>query len=313
VISNPLSGGNRRGLAAIHRILRDRPEIPHCEARSAQDVREVLADFARRGVELVAVNSGDGTIQAVMTALFSRRPFPEPPLLALLNGGTTNMTHQDLGLSGPAAGALERLVAWAHHGNGSAVVRQRTVMRVDNPLHPEPLYGFFLGAACIHKGIRFFHAHVRKLGLSGDPAHLLIMARFLAALARRDDRLVAPVAADIRADLQPLGAQDYLAILVTTLDRLILGLRPFWQCGTAPLRLTAIGARPARLHRALPALVMGRACPQASRKNGYFSGAAHRISLSLDGGFALDGELYTALRRHPIGVSGGGAASFLRL
>ena len=145
-----MSGGNRRGLAAIHRILRDRPEIPHREARSAQDVREVLEDFARRGVELVAVNSGDGTIQAVMTALFSRRPFPEPPLLALLNGGTTNMTHQDLGMRGPAAGALERLIAWARHGDGSAVIRQRTVMRVDNPLHPEPLYGFFLGAACIH-------------------------------------------------------------------------------------------------------------------------------------------------------------------
>ncbi|MCK7514404.1 MAG: hypothetical protein MZV70_67235 [Desulfobacterales bacterium] len=53
------------------------------------------------------------------------------------------------------------------------------------------------------------------------------MARFLWALARREDALVAP-----RVRRHPRGpagrrASDYLLLLVTTLDRLIMGLRPF--------------------------------------------------------------------------------------
>jgi hypothetical protein len=315
VISNPLSGGNRRGgYDAVRNVLRGAPHIPHREVSGGPDVRAALEDFDRRGVDLVAVNSGDGTVQAVMTALQTRRSGADMPLLALLSGGTTNMTHQDLGLRGPAAGALKRLIGWAQHGEGRAALTARALLRVENPAHPEPLYGFFMGAACIYKGIRFFHSHVRRLGLAGDPAHVMILARFLAALARRDDALVRPVAAAIRMEQRMLAARDFLLILVTTLDRLILGLRPFWRRGPAPLRLTAVGDRPARLGRALPALVFGRAVAEASAANGYFNETARRIELDMDGGFALDGELYTADRRRgPVVLSDGGTAHFVRV
>lgn len=315
VISNPLSGGNRRGMDDLRRLLSGRPHVLHREVRDEEGVRDALADFAGRGVNLVAVNSGDGTVQAVATALLAEAIYPAPPLLALLRGGTTNMTHQDLGLPGPPARALARLIAWADHGEGAAGIRFRTVLRVENPLDPRPRFGFFLGAACIHRGIRFFHAHIRTRGLTGDPAHLLILLRFLAALLRRDDRLAAPVAAGIRLDRKPLPSPaEYLLILVTTLDRLILGFRPFWRAGDQPLRLTAVRRRPRRLHRAAPALVRGRDVSAASPENGYFSGSGRRIELGLDGGYALDGELYNACaRRGPVVIRDGGRLAFVRL
>jgi hypothetical protein len=152
------------------------------------------------------------------------------------------------------------------------------------------------------------------MGLSGDPAHLMILARFLLALARRDDALVAPVPARIRADRCGLGSGDYLLLLVTTLERLILGLRPFWSRGSGPLRLTAVSARPRGLLRALPALVRGRRNSHATPDNGYLSRCADEIQLALDGGFAVDGELFPAdPRSGPVLVQNGGFADFLLL
>ena len=315
VISNPLSGSNkRRGLSAVRHFLAERPGILHREVRSAAEVAVVLRDFACADVNLIAVNSGDGTVQAVLTSLFAEQLFRPLPLLALLCGGTTNMTSKDLGLTGPRLGALRRLIAWAHHGDGDAMILRRAVLKVENSSHPEPLYGMFFGAGCIFQGIQFFHSRVHKLGLSGDPAHLLIFARFLLGLARREDALVAPVSAAIRADRADIAEGDYLLMMISTLDRLILGLRPFWAQGDSPLHLTAVSAGFRHLLRALPALAKGHRNRYASSENGYVSVNAREIRLDLDGGFAIDGELFRAERkRGPLVIQEAGPADFLRL
>jgi hypothetical protein len=315
VISNPLSGGNRRrGLGAVYRCLQNHPEVPHREVRTAEDVRSVLTEFGRMDINLVAVNSGDGTVQAVLTSLFVDRPFRLPPLLALLSGGTTNMTHKELGLTGSREDALQRLMAWVHHGDGSALIRRRNVLRVQPSSDSRPVYGMFLGAACIYKGIQFFHSRVQQLGLRGDSAHLLIIGRFLMALARRDDALVAPLTVGIRADGCSFQKRNCLVLLVTTLDRLILGLRPFWHGAGGPLRLTAVDARPRRLIRALPALINGRPGCGPPPGDGYLSCSARDIRLEMKGGFAVDGEVFNAdTRSGPVRVEDGGEADFLRL
>ncbi len=129
MISNPLSGRNRRrGLKGIRRLLLDHPDVLHHEVRTPEEVRQALDRLAVEDVNLVVVNSGDGTIQAVLTLLFSGTCFRSMPLLALLSGGTTNMTHQDLGLPGSGVDALGRLLNWVHHGEGEARVWRRSVL-----------------------------------------------------------------------------------------------------------------------------------------------------------------------------------------
>lgn len=315
VISNPLSGGNKGGrIRAVRSCLQGYPGIPHREVRTVADLRAALDEFAGRGVNLMIVNSGDGTVQAALTLLFNRRPFPTPPLLALVSGGTTNMTHHDLGLPGDHVRALRRLLNWACHGEGEARVRRRTVLRVRRPNDSEPVYGFFFGAACIFKAIQFFHSSVHRMGLSGDPAHLLIMARFLWGVFRRHDALVAPVSAAIRTEHVVVPRRDYLLLMITTLERVIMGLRPFWAETGGPLRLTAVRARPRGLVRVFPSLIRGRVVPLATPENGYFSCAAGDVHLHMSGGYAVDGELFSAdSRLGPVQVQDGGAADFLRL
>jgi diacylglycerol kinase (ATP) len=315
VISNPRSGGNKGGrIRDVRRCLQGYPDIPHREVRTVAELRAALDDFAAREVNLVVVNSGDGTVQGALTILFNRRPFRTPPLLALVSGGTTNMTHHDLGLPGDHVRALSRLLNWVCHGEGEARIRRRTVLRVRRPNDPEPVYGFFFGAACIFKGIQFFHASVHRMGLSGDAAHLLILSRFLWGLFRRHDALVAPVSAAIRTEHGAVPRRDYLMLLITTLDRLIMGVRPFWADTGGRLRLTAVGARPRGLLRALPALIRGRAIPHAVPENGYLSCAAGDVRIDMSGGFAVDGELFSVdPGLGPVRVQDGGTADFLRL
>ncbi len=315
VISNPLSGANRRrGLASIHRLLAQNPGIHYREVCTAADVASVLREFARADVDTVAINSGDGTVQAALTSLFVDRPFASFPLLALLPGGTTNMTSHDLGIAGSRLSGLQRLVRWVRHADGDAEILRRPVLRVDNSSHPGPLYGMFIGAAGIYNGIRFFHSRVSRLGLGWGPSHLFICLRFLLALVRRDDALVAPVSMSIQTDRGEVASRGYWMMLITTLQRLMLGMRPFWNCDGSPLQLTALGARPRHLFRALPTLLQGRPSRWAALANGYLSLPAHEIRLFLSGGFAIDGELFRAdTAQGPLVIREGGRVEFLRI
>jgi diacylglycerol kinase (ATP) len=92
VVINPLSGGNRNGLEDVRSVISAHPQVIHCDVQTPDDVQVALAQFARQKVNLLAVNGGDGTVQAVLTAIFQHQPFEEPPLLAVLQSGTTSMT-----------------------------------------------------------------------------------------------------------------------------------------------------------------------------------------------------------------------------
>ena len=100
LISNPGSQRNRRGLQEIRQVLAGNPDIVHVTTEARGELDEVLADFARRGVDLLLINGGDGTVQTVLTRLLEKRPFETPPYLAILPRGMANTTAADVGLRG---------------------------------------------------------------------------------------------------------------------------------------------------------------------------------------------------------------------
>ena len=65
---------------------------------------------------------------------------------------------------------------------------------------------------------------------------------------------------------------------------------------------------------ALPALLRGRRSHVGTNENGFYSHNAHEIKLFLDGGFTLDGQLYTPENQEkPTVVRYGGTANFIRI
>lgn len=312
VINNPLSGGNRTGMGEIRKILAESPEAVHSDVRTPREAARALAEFARRDVDVVAINGGDGTVHAVLSVLFHRQPFERPPLLAVLRAGTTSMIAGDVGLRGPGAQALRRLLSWAR-GAGDAVIRPRPVLRVQ-AADREPLYGMFFGAGAIHQGIQYYHGKMHPLGLRREVGQGITLARFLLAAASGKSGYISPEPVAVGLDDGAPERRDFLLLLVTTLRRLVLGLRPYLDTGPGALHYTAVDARPRHLLRVVPFLFRGRESRHGTPENGYESRNVREARLELAGGFTLDGQLYTPeAGSGPLTVRDGGRATFLQL
>ena len=316
-VTNPESGRNRRHLAEVRALLSARPDVVHREARGQRAVSEALREMGADPPDLLAVNGGDGTVAAVLTALLLERPFPRLPLLALLRGGTTNMTAGDVGASEALLPSLRRLLDPSGELEGTVV--ERPVLRVDVSPEGPTQFGMFFGTGAIVRGIEFCHRRVHSRGLRDSLAPALCTLRVLWAMARGDERYAAPRPTTVTGRVGEGRAgggeeeQDYLLVLASSLERLFAGLRPYWGDADGAFYHSRLRARPGHALRTLPPLFWGRAGRFATPGHGYYSGKLDSLSLEMDGPVTVDGEVYQASRRAgPVRVSVGGRVGFLR-
>ena len=250
-------------------------------------------------------------MQATLTSLLRQRPFESLPLLAILAAGTTNMNAGDVGITGSPSRALRKLLVWADTRSRKATVQKRAILRVEQMAENGPLYGMFFGVVGVVQGTRFFHNHVRTKGLPGEFGPSMALVRLLYDLVRGRHHYVQPERITVELDGQAAQQRETLLILVSTLERLMLGLRPFWGTGRAPLHYTEVDANPMHLLGVLPALLRGRRHPRLTVENGYFSKNVNRLRVFTRGGFALDGEIYPSNASEPIVLNDGGPISFV--
>jgi len=309
VLTNPRSGANKKGLGEILSVLDKWPDVLHREASTPEDMTEVLHFFARNSVELVVINGGDGTIHAVLTAIGRDEIFARPPLFSLLCAGTTSMLPLDVGIAGSPAVALSRILKWAESPDESLTILSRTVLKVSRAAQ-QPLLGMFFGAGAICQGIKTFHSGVNPMGWRGELMPGLTLLRMLLAIFFNDHAKVPPVLTKPSFDGCAQEEKLNLVVLITTLDRLFLGMRPYWGDEDGPLRYTAIEAKPKCLLRALPSLFRGRKSRYVKPSNGYSSLNAHEVQLEMAGDFTLDGELY-AVGEGGVTISSAGPFMFL--
>jgi hypothetical protein len=283
------------------------------DVQTPGEVLNALLNFARKEVDVVAVNGGDGTVQAVLTALFHNQPFNKLPLLVILQSGTTSMIAGDIGFRGSRVKVLQKLFHWVHAGEGNPRITTRPVLQVSIP-NREPLYGMFFGAAGIYQGIQYCRRKMHTKGLKGELGPGLTLLRFLWSVACKRGDVIPAAPIGVKIDHHPKSQLDYLVLFVSTLERLFLGLNPFWGNGDDPLHYTAVTAGPQHLLRALPGAVRGRKNRWLTPEMGYVSHNANEICLYLDTGFTLDGQMYASnTRLEPVIVRYGGRAAFLRL
>jgi hypothetical protein len=311
LLSNRQSGRNRQHFGKLRKVLADYPEVIHCETATPAELVKALQHLAQRDVQVLIINGGDGTVQLTLTALLQQPCFPVPPMLAILPSGTTNMTAGDVGLQGSPQRALGKLLAWSRHPQNPVSLIHRHVLRVQTA--DASLFGMFFGAGAIIRGIELCHQRLYTLGLRNEWAPGLATLRILAAIARRDPAYIAPVPVGVSLDQQALApSQDYLVVLVSTLDRLFLGLRPYWGRESGALFYTAITANPKRALGALPPLLWGRPNRFGTPQNGYHSHNVNDVQLKLDSRFTLDGELYSS-QNGSVRISPGEQLSFIRV
>ncbi len=320
MISNPASRGNRKYLAKIEALLAKHAAIRHRKTANSAAIRPTLKEFADQSVNVVAINGGDGTVAAVLAQLLENSPFEQPPRVLVLPGGTANMTAGDVGLSGNLLRAVTRLVAWAQGKQHNCQLLQRSVLRVQTDSQQPASYGMFMGAGIIMQGTDYAHKEIHSRGLGDQLSLGLGLVRTVWGWLWHDPKFYQPLQLGFSLDCaldDAAEAVDHATILllVSTLHRLFLGIRPYWGQQPGTLRLTAIRDPAEHLLRALPAVLRGRPNRFVSPQAGYLShNAQQHIKLYLDGSYNLDGEIFHARRAAgPVIISNGGEITFIKL
>jgi len=313
LISNPRSQRNRRGLDDLRAASAGVPDLLHREVEGEESLARILEEFAAREVGLLVVNGGDGTVQRTLTELLEKRPFERLPSVAILPRGMANMTAGDIGLRGRSTAAFRRLLERARTGNVGPSLVRRSILRVENVRDQPPQRCLFFGAAAVYDAIELCCRKVYARGLKGNLGMgLTLTGLLLSSLLGRSDGVLRGHEISVAIDGQPAVPAKRLLVLATTLERMILSSRPFWNQGAGPIRFTTVAHPPRHLIRSAPKVLYGWRRATLSAEH-YASCGAERIALRLDGAFTLDGEFFEPDPDQPILLSARDELSFVRL
>ncbi len=318
VISNPGSQKNKAGLGELRALLDGAPDVDHVVLGTIADLPEILRGFAARDVGVLAVAGGDGTVQAVLTELYGRRPFAQLPRLVVVPRGMTNMIAADVGLRRRGLKGLHRLIAADAETLERACVTRR-ILKLENALDRPPQYGMFFGGAGITRAIEACRRKVHPYKLEAETAAAVTLAGLLGSwLLRRgsgrrgEDSIFYGDRVALTLDGGERETMESLLILATTLDRLILGSRPFWGPDGGHLRFTSIAYPPRGMLRYAWRVLYGAAERRLPAET-YRSWSANRVALAMDCPFTLDGEIFEPAPGKEVILTAADEARFVRI
>ena len=313
VLNNVRAGRNPRRAARVRAFLQAHPEVSQVETENGEHVAEALLLLARKGVELLAVNGGDGTLQRTLSEILGTGCFPQPPLIAPLRGGRTNMNALDIGSQHNPVTALESLLHAARNGGVQERLVDRAVLRVEfddgSPAH----YGMCMGVGLVCRAIELTHSlfpEGRAQGVFG--ASVVIGTLIARLMSGSRDGILQPDAMRIRLDGQPLQPENFLLVFATTLERLFLKIRPFWGQEPADVRVTAIAGGIRCPLRVVPGILYGRPPASITPEAGYTSRNVNEVELRLDCGLVLDGEMFAPQLGRVVRISADRRVRFVR-
>lgn len=293
LLNNLRAGRSDAQVSRLLSFLKGYPDVLSVETDQAGAVPEALAELARNGVELLAVNGGDGTLQHALTEILGGHAFEDRiPLIAPLRGGRTNMSAMDLGAQRDPRKGLAAIIEAVKQGTLETRLVPRRALRVEHNRRGDALYGMFFGGGIVYRGIELTHRCFPQGKSQGVFGATVVTASLLARTALGDrDGIMTPNKAEILLDGEPVPQGEFALLISTTLGRLFARMRPFWGTGPGGVRFTAMASGAHRMATAFPGILRGRPAAFVTPENGYTSRNVKCADLRLDCGFTVDGEL----------------------
>ncbi|MEN3976663.1 diacylglycerol kinase family protein [Emcibacter sp. SYSU 3D8] len=312
IVSNPGSTRMNKMLHDFRQVVGGFSGVAYRELSSIDDMEHILRDFAAQGVRLVILSGGDGTLQLGVTALMNHGIFDEPPVICILPGGRTNMVAEALGMHGTPSECLRDVI------EGALGDRLKTValpfIRLQVTPGSAPVYGAFFGAATVVRGIEFTRRVIYPLGMPNFLAHSLAIVWLLAMAAWPFKSARSPMRREPMhvnfGDSTP-EPKAYMIVLVTTLNRLILGLSAASAVGEGALRYTSIEYTVSAAARAAWTFLFGR--PSSKLVRGLVRRRMHGVEIRTPSPVTLDGEFFVPDPAHPVKLEATPPFTFVRL
>ncbi|WP_301750884.1 diacylglycerol kinase family protein [uncultured Erythrobacter sp.] len=271
------------------------PHVHIAQPRERGQLPLALAEFAAKGIDLLVINGGDGTVRDVLTCgqtIFG----DEWPAIAVLPKGKTNALTVDLGV--PDDWTLQDAIDALDHGS-RVWRRPMAVSRMEEP--GSRVAGFILGAGAFSKATQAGQS-AHKLGAFDS---MVVAVTGLWALAqslfagrsnpwRKGARMqIGLGTSDAPMEHSGQGDPEMRQLLfASTLERLPAGIKPFGALKSG-LKLVAVDQISRRTTALVPLILLGKV-RGSLRDRGIHQLAATQFSLSIDDQFILDGEAFPA-------------------
>ena len=287
LITNPRARTNQKDPARMRRLgyLLGSRGVPEATG-SLDDLYRVAEEFRSAGIDILAINGGDGTIGCTVTAfikVYEAAGTLLPPV-AILRGGTMNTTANSLGIKG-APGRLLFEVLDRYHNREPFAVYEREVLKVGDD------YGFIFGNGVIHNFLKVYYGTGRpspgvaaKVLLRGI-ASAFVGGPFAARLTKR-------FRAHVTADGQEWAVSDFMSVAAAVVEQIGLGFTPFYRCNERPGAFAILGIHTGALGfvTELPRVWRGR----PMRRDKVIDAVVSEVVLESDGGleYTIDGDTY---------------------
>jgi diacylglycerol kinase (ATP) len=289
IITNPNSKANKRRPSRGKLLGYIVGQFGNLEiTNSVDDIERVARLFLDQGIDILAINGGDGTISRTLTAfirVYQSKPLPK---VLVLRGGTMNMLADNLGIRGTPEEILVRMLEC------ESGLRPKTYQSIAT-LSVGGQYGFLFGNGFVARYLERFYKN--KTGPLG--ALLLVATIYLQWLFQRPQ--YKEMVRDETYRLLFNGHESHadhksVAMMISSVERMPLGLRLFpyaWRqpgqfqffslsipAGQLPLRL------PLAILRNAPGYFLGKWTKMASSAVISATSGAQK--------YTLDGELFDA-------------------
>lgn len=307
LLFNPLSGRIRKRKKVIKHALVEIPGVIIREATNVSEFNATVSDFLLTGVDLLVIAGGDGTVQAVLNHLFTVHPLENWPILAVIPGGTTNMTALDLVNYDVPEDAARRLSQYLLTRTLPSLLR-RHVLCIEQTGSAK-VYGMFFGVGIIARAVIFSRSGIKQMGITGEIYSGLIVLFYLAGLflGRRKGSWAPARVTTIKVGGKTCNG-SHLFLFASVLDRLLFNMRPYWGEEQEPFHVTFI--KQLRIKDVMR-MIVGRGAV-LKEHNGYHSHNSSALELVIDDDYIVDGESYRASSQNgPLNITAAGPVTFL--
>ncbi|EQB08174.1 diacylglycerol/lipid kinase family protein [Novosphingobium lindaniclasticum] len=292
IIRNPRSHRNKGRAAEMEDCSNILTETP----RTRQDLHRVLDGFARRGIDYLVVDGGDGTVRDVLTCgadIFGE----EWPTLMVLPKGKTNALAIDIGL--PTHWSLAEALAAAHKGK---TVTRRPLRISSRDSSSGHIMGFILGTGAFALATEAGQEAHRRGAFNSFAVGLSVLWAMIQTLFGRlgnpwrsctPMRLIDRHTGRELAYTGPGNPDERFMAVATTFEKFPLGARPFGSDVAPGMKLGVIDWPVRWIIALLPAILFGLNGRFLERR-GTHRLSASAVDLELGGSFILDGESFPA-------------------
>lgn len=276
-----------------------------------------LAELKKKGVNFIAIDGGDGTVSACLTAIANAYRGMPLPAVAVLPSGNTNLIAGDVGFGLRGELALDRIMNPASLRSSIRAPIKLSWIGKNCP----PVLGMFGGCTGYARAVRIAHSpHVLRFAPHDLAVFFTIFSSLASLLFRRSRKSwmrgneLSWLSENDNGMKEEKRGRSFL-YMATALEKLSYGIWPFWNAGSgrSGFHFLDVNACPKRLPSAFFYLLRGRVPGWLWSHEDYQSMVVKKMILETDSDFVLDGEVFPASGNEKIMLEEGPSFRFLHV